>query len=295
MQTTVANHMRVTLAILAGLAAVSLWAQTPLIEEGRSLISRGDSAAAIDILEKAVAQSPKSAKAHFYLATANASAGQKSGMLGAARYASKMKDEYEKAVALDPKYVEARFGLVQFYASAPGMMGGSDDRAFEQAKAIKGIDPVTGHRAYAFIYSQQKKSGLAKQEYLDAISEQPKSAKAHGFYGQYLVKAEKNYTSAFAEFETALKLDPTYMPACYHLGRTAAQAKTNLARGEVALKKYLAYTPGENEPTHANAHYFLGAIYENEGKKAEARQSYETALKLNPSLKEAAEALQRVS
>ena len=85
------------------------------------------------------------------------------------------------------------------------------------------------------------------------------------------------------------------MPAFYHLGRTAAQSNTNLARGEQALKKYAAYTPKESEPTLARAHYFLGAIYEKEGKKAEAKQSYEAALKLNPSLKEASEGLKRVS
>jgi Tfp pilus assembly protein PilF len=287
--------MRLTLAILTALAAVSVSAQTPLIEQGRSAISRGDTAAAIDILERAVAQSPQSAQAHFYLASAYAGEAQKSGMLGAAKYASKVKDEFEKAVALDPKHVEARFGLVQFYAAAPGIMGGSFDKALEQAKEIKGIDPIVGHRAYAFIYSQQTKPDLAKQEYLDAIREQPKSAKAHSYFGQYLVSVDKNYTLAFAEFETALKLDPSYMPAFYHLGRTASLANTNLARGEEALKKYLAYTPKENEPTLARAHYFLGAIYEHQGKKAEAKQSYEAALKLNPSLKEASEALKRGS
>jgi len=60
------------------------------------------------------------------------------------------------------------------------------------------------------------------------------------------------------------------------------------------MKKYLAYTPKVNEPALANAHYYLGAIYENEGKKAEAKQSYEAALKLNPSLKDALDGLKRV-
>jgi Tfp pilus assembly protein PilF len=287
--------MRLSLVIFAALAAVSVTAQTPLIEQGRAAISRGDAAAAIDILEKAVVQSPKSAEAHFYLANAYGSKAQKSGVLGAARYASRAKGEFEKAVALNPKYVDARFGLVEFYAAAPGIMGGSYNKAFEQAKEIKAVDPIVGHRAYAFIYSQQKKLDLAKKEYVDAIREQPSSPKAHSYFGQYLVNVEKNYTAAFAEFRTALRLDPSYMPAFYHLGRTAVQANTNLAPGEEALKKYLAYTPKENEPTLANAHYFLGAIYENEGKKAEAKQSYQAALKLNPSLKQASEALKRVS
>ncbi len=291
---TAARYICLPLVVLATLATVSL-ADTPLIEQGRAAIGRGDDDAAIDVLEKAVAQSPKSAEAHFCLANAYVGKAQKSGMLAAASYGPKARGEFETTVALDPKHVEARFALVQLYAGTPAMMGGSLDKALEQAKEIKAIDPVVGHRAFAFVYSQQKKPELAKQEYVDAIREQPDAAKAHSYFGQYLVNVEKNYGAAFQEFETALKLDPNYMAACYHLGRTAALADTNLARGEASLMKYLEYTPKENEPTLARAHYFLGAIYEKEGKKAEAKQSYQEALKLNPALKEASEALKRVS
>ena len=287
--------VRLPLGLLALLAAAALSAQTALIEQGRAAIGRGDSDAAIDLLEKAVAQQPQSAEAHFYLASAYGSKVQESGMFGAAKYASKVREEFEKTVAVDPKHVEARYGLVQFYAGAPGIMGGSYDKAFEQARELKAIDPVLGHRAHAFIYSQQSKPELANKEYADAIREQPTSGKAHSFYGQYLASVEKNYAAALVELETALKIDPRYMPALYHLGRIASLANTNLPRGEEALKQYLAYTPKENEPTPASAHTFLGAVYEKEGKKAEAKQAYEAALKLNPTLKSAAEGLKRVS
>jgi Tfp pilus assembly protein PilF len=293
MQITLARHLRLTLAIIAALAAVSLSAQAPLIEQGRAALGRGDSDAAVATLETAVAQYPKSAEAHFYLA--NAYGSKASGMFSGAKYGPKAKDEFEKAVALNPKYVEARLSLAQFYAFAPGIMGGSYDKAFEQAKEIKAIDPIVGHRVYGFIYSQQKKLDLAKQEYVDAIREEPNSPKAHSYFGQYLVNVEKNYTAAFVEFETALKLDPNYMAAFYHLGRTASLANTNLVRGKESLRKYLDYRPKENEPALANAHYVLGAIYENEGKKTEAKQAYQAALKLNPSLKQASDALKRVS
>ena len=291
---TAARLVCLQFALLAAIASGAL-AQTPLIEQGRAAMGRGDDDAAIVILEKAVAQSPKSAEAHFCLANAYGSKAQKSGMLAAVTYAPKLRSEFETAIALDPKHVEARLALVQLYAGMPEMMGGSYDKALEQAVAIKAIDPIVGHRAYAFVYSQQKKLDLAQKEYADAIREQPDSPKAHSYFGQYLVSVEKNYAAAFGEFESALKLDPNYMAAFYHIGRTAALADTNLARGEVSLKKYLAYTPKPNEPTLARAHYFLGAIYEKEGKKAEAKQSYQAALKLNPTLKDALEALKRVS
>jgi len=295
MQATPVGPTRLLLALLAGLAAVSLPAQPTPVEQGRAAMSRGDSDAAIDILEKAVAQSPKNADAHYTLGTAYAARVQAGGILAAAKYASRIKEEWLTASTLDPKHVEARFGLVQVYAGAPGVMGGSFEKAFEQAKEIKAIDPVVGHRAYALVYSQQKKPDLANKEYADAIREEPGSAKARGYYGQYLAGVERNYAAAFAEIEAALKLDPQYMAALYHLGRVASLANTNLARGEEALKQYLAHTPKENEPTLASAHYFLGAVYEKEGKKAEAKQAYQAALKLNPTLKQASEAMGRVS
>ena len=295
MKTRAAGHLRLPLALITAFVALSASAESSLIEQGRAALGRGDSDAAIAVLEKAVAQDPKSAEARFCLATAYSSKAQASGMIGVAQYGPKAKEGFEQAVALDPKNVQARFALVQMYASAPAIMGGSFDQAFEQAKAIKAIDPIVGHRAFAFVYSQEKKLDLARKEYADAIREQPDSPKAHSYFGQYLVSVEKNYRAAFEEFTTALKVDSTYMAAFYHLGRTAALADTNLASGEQCLKKYLGYTPKENEPTLANAHYWLGAIYEKEGKKAEAKQSYEAALKLNPTLKDASEALKRVS
>ena len=294
--------MRIPLTLLAAFATASLLAQThalsaaegPLIDQGRAALSRGDVDAAVDLFEKAVAQSPNSATAHYYLGSALGIKAQRSGMFSAAMLAGKTKEHFEKAVALDPNYVDARFALAEYYAIAPPFMGGDIDKAMAQAAEIKKRDSLQGHRAYAIIYSSQKKPELTKKEYLDAIKEQPTSPKPHQYLGQFLANTEKNYTAAFNEFETALKLDATYMPALYLIGRTAANSGANFARGEEALKKYLTTTPKEGEPALANAHYWLGMIYEKQNRKGEARQQYETALKMNPSLQMATDALKRV-
>ena len=287
--------MRIRLMALAAFAAVSLSAQTPLIDKGRAALIGNDVDAAVSALEKAVEQSPNSAEAHYWLGSAYGTKAQQSGMFSAAMMAGKVKEQFEKAVALNPKYVEARIGLVEFYAIAPGFMGGDFDKALAQAAEIKKLDPLQAHRAYAVIYGAQKKPELARKEYLDAVQEQPGSTKAHQFLGQYLANTDKNYKAAFDEFEAAIKLDAAYMPAWYWLGRTAGVSGTNLPRGEEALKKYLGYTPKEGEPPRANTHYWLGMIYEKQGRKAEAKQQYETSLKINPALKQSTEALKRVS
>ena len=85
------------------------------------------------------------------------------------------------------------------------------------------------------------------------------------------------------------------MAAFYHLGRTAALANTNLARGEETLKKHLAYRPKDEEPSVARAYYWLGGIYEKQGKKAEAKSNYAASLKINPNQKDVDAAMKRVS
>jgi tetratricopeptide (TPR) repeat protein len=257
-------------------------------------MARNDDAAAAALFTKAVEQNPKSADAHYWLANAYGSQAQKAGLFGAASLASKTHAEFEKAVELDPNHVQARFGLVEFFAMAPGFMGGSFDKAFEQAAEIKKRDSLMGHRAFAVIYSHQKKPELARKEYVEAVREQPNSAKAHIALGT-IIAVEKNYSGAASEFETAVKLEPAYMPGWFYLGRAAAEGGTNAARGEEALHKYLAYTPKSDEPSLARAHFWLGALEERAGRKAEAKASYATSLKLNPNQKDVAEALKRVS
>lgn len=222
-------------------------AQSQRIDDGRAALARSDIDLAITLLEEVVAERPKDPEVHFFLGNAYGSKAEKGSMLAAARYAPKAKREWEAAVALNPKHLDARFSLVEFYSLAPGFMGGSIEKALDQAKEIKAMDPLLGHRAYGLIYTQQKKRDLAKNEYLAGVREQPNSAKAHCFLGLYLVNDEKDFNGAFAEFEAAIKLEPQYMPSYYHLGRAAAQASANLTRGEVTLKRYVAYAPRVDE------------------------------------------------
>jgi tetratricopeptide (TPR) repeat protein len=286
--------MRPIVAVFAVAIALPLLAQTSLLDQGRAAMNRSDADAAATLFEKAVAQNPKSAEAHYLLGMAYGSQAQKAGIFGQASLAGKTKDEFEKAVALDPNLLDARYGLVEFYAMAPGIVGGSYDKAFAQAAEIKKHDPLMAHRAAAFIYTHQQKMDDARNEYLAEVREFPKSARAHIDLGVSYIVA-KNYKAAADEFETAANVEPAYMPVYFRLGQAAVITNSNYARGEESLRKYLAYTPKSDEPSLARAHYWLGQIFEKQGKKTEAKASFATSLKLNPNQKDVAEALKRVS
>lgn len=286
--------MRSTFATLIVAIALPLAAQTPLLDQGRALMAKRDYEKAAEVLEKAVAAAPKSAEAHYLLGGAYGSLAQQASLFSQASLASKTQAQFEEAVKLDPNHLDARMSLVEYYMLAPGFMGGSESKAMEQAAEIKKRDSFRGHRALGFIYGKQKKPDLARAEYVQAVREQPNSPKTHLALAGFYIN-EKNFAAATTEVDSAVKADPKYMPVWFWVGRVAAGAGTSYARGEEALRKYLAYTPKPDEPGLHRAHFWLGQIYEKTGRKAEAKASYAASLKLNPAQKDVTEALKGLS
>jgi len=210
----------------------------------------------------------------------------KQGML-----APKMKSAWEKAVALDPSAIDPRESLVQYYLQAPAIAGGSVDKAIEIANQIVKLKPAEGHRQLGNIYLREKKTVEAEKEFIAMAKADPTYTSALANF--YLT--QKQYDKAFNLFEEALKKNPVDMLAIYQLGKTSALSGQKLDRGEECLKKYLTYTPKQNEPSHAGANMRLAQIMEKRGKKSEAKKLYELAIKSDDTLKEAKEGLERVS
>lgn len=261
---------------------------------GRAALERADNEKAIEIFTKVIAAQPKSAEAHYRRGLAYGDLAQRAGILKQASLAKKTRTDFERAVELDPNHLDARFMLINFYLLAPGFMGGGDDKAIAQAAEIKKRDALEGHRAYARVYGHQKKPDLARKEYVDAVRANPKSARAHYMLAGFLIN-EENWSGALHELNMALTLDPAFMPAYLRLGAHAALSAGNYARGEEALRKYLTHKPAEDEPRHAAAWYWLGRVQEKQGKKNEARQSYQNGLKLAPHDRNIKEALKKLS
>lgn len=284
------------LAVLLLLLTLPLSAanDAELFKAGREALAKGELDKAVGLFEKAVAAKPKSSEYHFWLGSAYGNQAVKASMIKQAGLAKKVKAEFETAVALDPNNIEARFGLIDYYLRAPGFMGGSEAKALEQAAEVKKRESLAGHRAYARVYLRQKKPELARKELVEAVREQPNSAKAHAFLGNFLLN-EKNFAGATHEYEMAIKLDPSYMPAWFRLGQAIAQSGPNYARGEEALRKYLSHKPTYDEPQHVGAWYWLGQLYEKQGKKDAAKNAYINALKLAPGEKDIQAAVKRLS
>jgi len=140
---------RIALAFLV--FAAPLVAQTTPAEEAQAAIDRNDPQTALTVLQRAVAQDPNNANVHYLLGVAYGNLAQKASAFRRVSLARHTRDEFEHAVELDPNDLDARWGLVQYYTLAPGYLGGSEQKAEQQAEEISKRDPSFGKRAFEFL------------------------------------------------------------------------------------------------------------------------------------------------
>jgi len=205
--------------------------------------------------------------------------------------AKKMKSAVERAVMLDARHVDARDLLLDFYSMAPGFMGGSPDKAREQAQAIARIDAARGHLAVARLAILAKDTVVVEREMNAAIAVTPDSVRAYSALVSWYIRAKK-WPQAFATMDRYIKQRPEDAYGSYHVGRIAAASGQQLARGEQAMRVFLAHPPKDAaSPVMSRAHLRLAQVLKHQGKRAEARSALERALTLDPRNDDAKKAL----
>jgi tetratricopeptide (TPR) repeat protein len=261
---------------------------------GRTLFALRKTEPAAEWLEKAAALAPRRSDVYLWLGRAYGQAAVGASVFRQPGLAKKTRAAWEKAVALDPNNLDARDSLIQFYLLAPGFMGGGVDKAREQAAEIRKRDAIRGHLASVTIAFDQKDTAAAERELKVAIQEAPADPRARLSLA-LLYQAQEKWAAAFDILEALLKADADNYDALYQVGRAAALSGQRLDRAEECLKRYLGRAPGPQSAPLANAHFRLGQVYEKKGSKSQARAEYQAALKLDPNLKEAKEALAKLS
>jgi tetratricopeptide (TPR) repeat protein len=258
---------------------------------GRIAIVQNRSGEAVDWLEQAIARDDANALYHFWLGSALGTEAQRASKLRQPFLARRVKNEFERAVQLDPATIEARLGLVDFYSVAPGIMGGSMDKAKEQAAALAKLSDLYGHLALARIAERVKDTTGAEREYKAAIVASPDSLTPYYSLGGFYRRIAR-WDDAFATYDAAAKRSPELALPRALYGITAAQSGMNMERGESELKFYLANVPPDASPITISAvHQRLGQLYERTGRRELATGEYTEALRVNARNQDAKKAL----
>lgn len=258
---------------------------------GRSLFALRRYEPALGWLEKAVGLAPKNSEYHLWLGRACGQAALEASVLRAPGLAKRTKGAWEKAVALDGGNLDARIDLMHYYLNAPGFMGGSDEKAREQADEIRKRSAARGHVAWAIVHAAKKNPAAAENELAAAIRMAPSDPRPRFLLGTFQENARR-WAEAFETYEAILRIDPDHWDSLFQIGKIGAITGQRLDRAEECLKRYLGHTPaGYPHAPLSHAHYRLGMVYEKKGNKALARTHYRKAVELDPKLEEARKAL----
>lgn len=284
---------------------------------------------AVSLAEQAVKADPNKAKYHLQLADVLSDQAQTAGMFKKISLAGRIHSELDTAVRLEPKNPDCLFGLMLFYQEAPGIAGGSKQKAQQEAEEIGRIDASRGYLAQARLARANKQNDKLEELYLDAVKADPKSIAAlTSLASFYASDAQKKYDLADHYAQQALDLDKTqigpYLVSAevaiakqawtkldgilsqsekansddlnpfYQAGRGLLQMNQEIPKAEQYFRKYLEQPPEGFAPPLSAAHWRLGLVLEKLGRKADAIAQMEEALRLQPDFENAKKDLKRL-
>lgn len=245
-----------------------------------------------DWFEKAIKVEPNNAVYHLWLGNAKGDEAQNASKIRQPFLAKKVKAEFEKAVELDPTLIDARDGLVGFYSQAPGFMGGSMEKAREQAGEITKLSPYRGQLALARIARQEKDTAAEEKALKGAIAAAPDSVNPY-FNLAGLYRRASRWDDAFATCDQLMKARPDEIIAHLGWGAVSVLSGKFLDKGEKELKHFLGIATVEKQGVVnvAGGHYRLGQIYEKTNRKDLAKAEYQETLRIRPDYPDAKRAL----
>ena len=238
--------------------------------------------AAVSECEQAVRLDGNNSNYRLWLARAVGESASRASLLSAYGMAKRARSEFEQAVALDPRNAAALADLGEFYASAPGMVGGGIDKAQGVVAKLEQVDMVRAHELRARIAYQNKDFSTAEQEYRKAIAASAHPASQWMGLASFFRKRERwdEMTAAVTSGKAAADKDPGAAVALFDGANVLVGAGRNLDLAARLLDAYLAGPVKTEEAPAFVAHVLRARVADKLGDKAKAKQQRDAALAL---------------
>jgi len=260
----------------------------------RSFLELNQYDAAVNSAEKAVEIDPKNSDYHRWLGEAYGAKAAHASMLSAYSLARKTQKEFDVAVQLDAHNYDAQQDLIEYDCTAPGMVGGGEEKALPLIEKLMKMDVAEGHYATGICRAQKKDYAAADTEFAKALENKPKTAKRIYDIGDYFLQ-RKNAEKILVAAGAGEELSPQDPRGKFYRGVALILQNQKPAEAEKLLREYLKLAPMNSEyPRPWATHYWLGQLQGSLKNPAGARGEYQAALKLNGKYKPAQEALKQL-
>lgn len=264
---------------------------------GRCFFELRDFSNAIATLERAVSLDPGRSEYHDWLGRAcgrKADQNSHSNMASALSLARRTHSEFKTAVQLNGTNVQAQRDLIAFMATAPPNLGGGEEHAMEQIRALSAVDPVEGDLALGDLYTVRKKFDEASGEYQKVL--RSASNRIDNYFEVADYYRDRGDSEKMSQaVEAAAKITPSDRRLSYYRGIALVLEKLDPEVAEKDLRTYINTVPDNSElPAHSSAYEWLGKLYESEERPDLAAEQYKAALSLDPQNKVLREALKRL-
>jgi tetratricopeptide (TPR) repeat protein len=193
---------------------------------------------------------------------------------------------------LAPDSLLAHEGLLKFYIGAPGIIGGSINKAKKQAKIIAELNPAAGHFALGRIYFYEEEFQKAEVQIIKALAIDSNRIRYNFGLGLLFRETERQAEAVdiFAKIQDLNPIGPfgriNIWRAKYEAGRAASLSGEKLELGSQALISYMGRnvsSPNLDQDDWAEAR--LARIYQHQGKNKQAKELLGKLLANNPDRK----------
>ncbi len=248
---------------------------------GQILLGLHRTAEARETLEAAVKQYPLESSLHRLLGEAYGAEAKTTGPIDAFRLARATLAEFIEAVRVNPNDVESQVNLALFYIEAPGVVGGSVEKAHQLEASIEKLSPLLALQTRATEAAQGQDWPAAERILKQAIRIDPGSGSLLQLGQMYLDAGRP--ADALSAFATMTQAHPESSAALYWFGRAAAESKTQLTKGMESLRRYLALRERpDNAPAPAWAHLMQARLCALNAMPSCARSELEAARNFAP-------------
>lgn len=232
--------------------------------------------------DAAVRMDAQNANNHLWLGRALGEKADAAPFYSAYGLAKRARVEFELATSLDPRNGEALTDLGEFYTSAPGVVGGGNDKAQALVSQLEKVDPARAHVLLGRIAESRKDWGTAEHEYHLATATSEHPAFAWMTLASFLRKRERwdDMQAAVESGYKAAQRDHHAGVALYNGASILVRGKRNLPVAAKMLEEYIADYPKSEEAPAFAAHTRLARLKAQLGDKNAAWEERAAALKL---------------